>query len=56
MSVAQIGERQSKLGYRKEERSNVLHKSDTEDLFQETSPNPIKWAFLDEFSSDSCMS
>ncbi len=34
----------------------MLHKSDTEDLFQETSPNPIKWAFLDEFSSDSCIS
>lgn len=34
----------------------MLHKSDTADLFQETSPNPIKWAFLDEFSSESCIS
>lgn len=34
----------------------MLHKSDTKDLFQETSPNPIKWAFLDEFPSNSCIS
>lgn len=34
----------------------MLHKSDTADLFQETSPNPIKWAFLDELSSESCIS
>lgn len=27
-----------------------------EDLFQEASPIPIKWAFLDDFSSDSCIS
>lgn len=41
---------------RKEKQSDVLHKSDTEDLFQETSSNPIKWVFLDEYSSDSRIS
>ena len=30
----------------------MLHKSDMEDSFQHTSPNPIKLAFPDELSSD----
>lgn len=55
LSAAQIAQTKQ-IKAKKKEQCDILHKSETQDLFQHTSPNPIKWAFLDEFSSNSGIS